>query len=117
VRFDNGVVGSITTSWAYQAPTSAERFSVAGERGSLHSDGARLAYRLRGQDEVTLDFEPVHEFAAEVEHFARAILERRRPLHTHVEGTQVLGMILAAYESARTKTIAPVQAADQPVTV
>jgi predicted dehydrogenase len=117
VRFDNGVVGSITTSWAYQAPSSTERFSVAGERGSLHSDGVRLAYRLRGQDEVTLAFEPVHEFAAEVEHFARALLERRRPLHTHVEGTQVLGMILAAYESARTRTIAPVQGVDQPVGV
>lgn len=117
VRFDNGVVGSITTSWAYQAPGSTERFSVAGERGSLHSDGERLSYRLRGHDEVTLEFDPVHEFAAEVEHFARALLEHRRPLHTHVEGTQVLGMILAAYQSSRSKTIAAVPEVQQPVAV
>jgi predicted dehydrogenase len=117
VRFDNGVVGSITTSWAYQAPAATERFSVAGELGSLTSDGVRLAYRLRGQEEVRLEFEPVHEFAAEVEHFARALQEHGRPLHTHVEGTQVLGMILAAYESSRTKTIAPVPVVEQPVGV
>ena len=115
VRFDNGVVGSLTTSWAYQAPGSTERFSVAGELGSLHSDGVRLSYRLRGQDEVTMEFEPVHEFAAEVEHFARSLLAHRRPLHTHVEGTQVLGMILAAYESARSRTIADVPAIEEPV--
>jgi hypothetical protein len=36
-------------------------------------------------------------------------------LHTHVEGTQVLGMSLAAYESARTRTIADVAALDEPV--
>jgi predicted dehydrogenase len=117
VRFDNGVVGSITTSWAYAPPSSTERFSVAGERGALSSDGVRLSYRVRGQDEVTLEFEPVHEFAAEVEHFARALLEHRRPLHTEVEGTQVLGLILAAYESSRSRTIAPVRGIEEPVGV
>ena len=117
VRFDNGVVGSITTSWAYQAPSTTERFSVVGELGSLHSDGVRLAYRLRGQDEVAIEFEPVHEFAAEVEHFARALQGGVRPIHTHVEGTQVLGMILAAYESAKTRTIAPVPSVGEPVRV
>jgi predicted dehydrogenase len=41
VRFDNGVVGPLVTSWAYDPPPSTERFSVVGERGSLHSDGLR----------------------------------------------------------------------------
>ena len=108
VRFDNGVVGSITTSWAYQAPSTTERFSVVGELGSLHSDGTRLSYRLRGEEEVRLELEPVHEFAAEVRHFAESVLGGRRPIHTEVEGIQVLGIILAAYESARTGVIAPV---------
>jgi predicted dehydrogenase len=113
VRFDNGVVGSISTSWAYQSPSTTERFSVMGELGSLHSDGTRLTYRLRGQDEVRFDFEPVHEFAAEVRHFADALLEHTRPIHTEVEGIQVLGIILAAYESARTGALTPVIGADR----
>lgn len=112
VRFDNGVVGNITTSWAYQAPGNTERFSVVGELGSLHSDGDSLSYQLRGEKEMTLTFEPVHEFAAEIAHFAESLINGTRPLHTHKEGIEVLGMILAAYESAETKSIVGVIRAD-----
>jgi predicted dehydrogenase len=112
VRFDNGVVGTITTSWAYQAPGNTERFSVVGELGSLHSDGASLSYQLRGAEEVTLEFEPVHEFAAEIAHFANCLINGTRPLHTYKEGIEVLGIILAAYESARTRCVADVIRAD-----
>jgi predicted dehydrogenase len=108
VRFDNGSVGTITTSWAYQPSAITERFSVVGELGSLHSDGESLTYRLRGQDAVTLEFEWVHEFAAEMEHFADSLINGTRPVHTHEEGIEVLGIILAAYESERTKSIVPV---------
>jgi predicted dehydrogenase len=112
VRFDNGVVGSLVTSWAYQPSANTERFSVVGELGSLYSDGTTLNYRLRGQEPVTLEFEPVHEFAAEIEHFADSLANGTRPLHTHKEGTEVLGIILAAYESAKSRTIAPVLRSD-----
>jgi predicted dehydrogenase len=115
VRFDNDVVGCVVTSWAYQASSNTERFSVVGELGSLHSDGTTLSYKLRGaKDEVTFEFEAVHEFAAEVEHFADSLLNGTRPLHTQKEGIEVLGIILAAYESARSKTIAPVIRAFEP---
>ena len=50
----------------------------------------------------------MQEFQAELEHFARSILDGTRPLHTEKEGTEVLGIILAAYESANTRTVAPV---------
>jgi predicted dehydrogenase len=113
VRFDNGVVGSIVTSWAYEASANTEKFSVVGERGWLYSDGTTLHYRQRGQDPVAIELEPVHEFGAEVEHFARSITEGTRPLHTHEDGIAVLGIILAAYESARTGAVAPVLAAGE----
>lgn len=112
VRFDNNVVGTIVTSWAYEPAANTERFSVVGELGSMHSDGRSLSYRLRGADAVTLEFDEVHEFAAEVEHFADSILNGTRPLHTHKEGIEVLGMILAAYESARSGAFVPVIRAD-----
>jgi predicted dehydrogenase len=57
---------------------------------------------------VTLEFEWVHEFAAEMEHFADSLINGTRPVHTHEEGIEVLGIILAAYESERTKSIVPV---------
>lgn len=110
VQFDNGVIGTIVTSWAYQAADGTEKFSVAGELGSLTSDGISLSYRRRGEEAPTiLDLEPVHEFQAELAHFARSILDGTRPLHTEREGAEVLGIILAAYESAKTRTIASVR--------
>ncbi len=112
VRFDNGVVGSLVTSWAYTPTANTERFSVVGELGSLWSDGTTLNYRLRSGETATLEFEPVHEFAAEVAHFADSVLGGTRPIHNEREGIEVLGIILAAYESARTKATAQVLRAD-----
>jgi predicted dehydrogenase len=108
VRYDNGVVGHVTTSWAYQPAVGTEKFSLVGEKGSLSSDGTTLISWVRGEEPVTVTFEPVHEFAAEVAHFADCLREGRRPIQTHVEGIDVLGVILAAYESAETKSISEV---------
>ena len=107
-RFDNGVVGQLVTSWAYQPTAATERFSVVGELGSLHSDGNSLTYQLRSGETRTFDLDPVDTFAAEIGHFADSLLDKTRPLHTEEEGIAVLGILLAAYQGARTKTIAPV---------
>jgi predicted dehydrogenase len=109
VRFRNGVMGSVVTSWASEASANTERFSVVGELGSMYSDGESLTYILRGKEPVTETFEWVHEFAAEVEHFADSIANGTAPIHSHTQGIEVLGMILAAYESASTKSIVPVR--------
>ncbi|GAB3915735.1 dehydrogenase [Microlunatus endophyticus] len=108
VRFDNGVIGQLVTSWAYQPAAITERFSAVGELGSLYADGSTLSYRLRDGKEETFTFDPVDTFAAEIGHFAHCLETGERPPHTEDEGIQVLGMILAAYESAKNKTIAPV---------
>lgn len=108
VRFDNGVLGSLTTSWAYSPSANTERFSVVGSKGSLHSDGKDLSYSVRGGETGTFVFPKVDEFAAEIAHFGRSILDGTRPLHTEKEGIEVLGIILAAYRSAETRSFAPV---------
>ncbi|WP_329109226.1 Gfo/Idh/MocA family oxidoreductase [Micromonospora sp. NBC_01699] len=110
VRFANGVVGTITTSWAYTPTATTERFSVVGAKGSLHSDGSTLWYRLRGGEDGAFEFGPSDEYGGEIRHFAESLLAGTPPLHGHVEGIAVLGIILAAYESARTRAIAPVTA-------
>jgi hypothetical protein len=50
----------------------------------------------------------VNTYAEEIGCFARTLLAGGRPIHTEKEGIEALGILLAAYESARTKTIAPV---------
>ncbi len=113
IRFDNGVVGQLVTSWAYEPAAVTERFSVVGELGSLHSDGVSLSYRLHSGESETFAFEPVETFTAEMGHFADSLINNTRPLHTEKEGIEALGIILAAYEGARTRTIAPVIQAEK----
>jgi predicted dehydrogenase len=108
VRFDNGIVGHMVTSWAYDPPPGTQGFSVVGERGSLHSDGTSLTVTLRGSGSQTYDFEAVDSFVSEIGHFADCLRSGTRPLHTEREGIDVLCLILAAYEGARSRTIAPV---------
>jgi predicted dehydrogenase len=108
VRFDNGIVGHLVTSWAYDPPPGTERFSVVGERGSLHSDGTSLTVTLRGSGSQTHDFEAVDTFVSEIGQFADCLRSGTRPLHTEREGIDVLCIILAAYEGARSRTIAQV---------
>ena len=108
VRFDNGVVGHLVTSWAYDPPPGTEKFSVVGERGSLLSDGRSLVVTLRGSGSQTHDFDDVDTYVSEIGHFADCLSFGTRPLHTEKEGIEVLGLILAAYEGARSRTVAPV---------
>lgn len=108
VRFDNGVVGHLVTSWAYDPPPGTEKLSVVGERGSLLSDGRSLVVTLRGSGSQTYDFEDVDTYVSEIGHFAECLSSGTRPLHTEKEGIEVLGLILAAYEGARGRTIAAV---------
>ena len=46
---------------------------------------------------------PVDSYVAEIGHFADALTNGTRPLHTEEEGIAVLGIILAGYESARSQ--------------
>ncbi|MBB2901484.1 putative dehydrogenase [Kineococcus radiotolerans] len=108
VRFDNGVVGQMVTSWAYDPAPGTEKFSVVGELGSLTGTEHSVTYRLRSGEEETFEFPETDAFVDEIGDFADCLREGRRPIHTEVEGIAVLGVLLAAYEGARTGTIAKV---------
>lgn len=110
IRFDNGVVGQLATSWAYDPPPVTEIFSAVGPLGSLHSDGLSLTLSRRGAQPQTFVYDEVDTIIAEIGHFADALVAGSRPLHTEEEGIAVLGIILAGYESARTRTVAAVPA-------
>jgi predicted dehydrogenase len=103
VEFADGTIGSIHTGWAYEPAGSTERFSVAGEEGSIWSDGRVLHFKARGKDPVVMQEagpEPPDTYALEVVDFVARLRDGRRPLNTEVEGVQVLKLILAAYASA-----------------
>ncbi len=107
VRFDDGSVGAIVTSWAYDPPGSTEKFSLVGDGGTMWSDGSTLNVKPRG-GEVSVEQFPEakpHTIALGVVDFIDCLHEGRRPLNTEVDGIRVLKVILAAYASAETKRI------------
>ena len=108
VRFDNGVVGKLVTSWAYDPAAGTERFSVVGELGAMRGDGTSLTVTLRSGEVAVYSFADVDTHVAEIGDFADCLINGRRPIHTEKEGLEALGIILAAYESARTGSVAKV---------
>jgi len=103
IEFADGTVGSIVTGWAYEPAACTERFSVAGEDGSLWSDGRGLFFKPRGGEQVVVQEagpSAPDTYALEVVDFIACLRDGRRPLNTEVEGVNVLKMILAAYASA-----------------
>jgi predicted dehydrogenase len=110
VRFDTGVVGHVVTSWAFDPAPVTERFSAVGELGSIHSggEGTSLTLKLRDGRTETWSWDEADTYVEEIGHFADSLINRTRPIHTEAEGIAVLGILLAAYESAAKKTIATV---------
>lgn len=107
VRFADGSVGNIVASWAYDPPPNMGKFYVVGERGTMHSDGGDLYYRVRGPEPVTIPCSPVNTFDREIAHFIACLQERRKPIQTEADGINVLKVILGAYQSAAEKRLVP----------
>lgn len=103
VRFADGTIGNIVTSWAYEAPASSEKFSVSGEKGSLYSNGKDLFIQLRGMQRQHIELPEVNTFHEEIAHFVTCLEKGQRPLNTEREGVNVLKIILGAYASAQQK--------------
>ncbi|MFW6597250.1 Gfo/Idh/MocA family protein [Propionibacteriaceae bacterium Y2011] len=103
VRFANGVLGNLVTSWAYQPADCTERFSVVGELGALWATKAgELTYRLRTGETESFPSTQGVMFPAQMAHFADCLAQGTRPVNDHTDGIRALNVILAAYESAET---------------
>ncbi|GLV57911.1 dehydrogenase [Dictyobacter sp. S3.2.2.5] len=103
VRFADGSVGNIVTSWAYVPASITEKFSLVAEKGSAYSYGSDLFYKLNGEEEQKIELSSVDTFAEEIKDFVTCLQEGRRPVNTEVEGTNVLKVILGAYKSVEEK--------------
>ena len=103
VRFADGAVGNIVTSWAYEPAAITEKFSIVAEKGSLYSYGSDLFYKLHGEEPQKIELPSVNTFVEEIEDFINCLLEGRRPINTEIEGINVLKVILGAYKSVEEK--------------
>ncbi len=101
VRFANGVIGEIFTSWAMPKPYGTHDLHVVGEKGEAFGTGSHVFHLPTGAKEPTEKTLPeVDTFAAQIGCFADCIREGKRPPHGPEEGREVLRLILKAAESA-----------------
>jgi predicted dehydrogenase len=107
VRFENGAVGNIVTSWAQEMTPNTERFSVRGELGHLYSLGNELNVHIRGREPEMINFDHPssghQSYIDEIVDFVACLREKRRPINDETDGINVLKVILGAYTSDEEK--------------
>jgi predicted dehydrogenase len=100
VRFENGAIGEILTSWAFALPYGTHHIHVVGEKGQIFGSDNTLYHLPKGATEPSKrSFTEVNTFEAEIGHFADCLREGKRPIHSVEEGRAVLELILKACES------------------
>ena len=106
VRFADGVIGTILSSWAMDLPFGRYIWYAIGERGQMYGSEDTLFVKENGFHEpAARHFPAVDTYVAEIEHFADCLHTGRRPLQTNVEATEALRLILAAYQAVETRQI------------
>jgi predicted dehydrogenase len=101
VRFNNGVIGEIFTSWSLNRPYGTHEVHVVGEKGEVFGTGSVVYNLPRGADKPTEKNLPeVQTFDDQMACFADCIRNGTKPPHGPEEGRAVLQIILKASESA-----------------
>jgi predicted dehydrogenase len=101
VRFANGALGEILTSWAMTNPFGSQQIHVVGSEGQLFGSAEDLWLLPRGSKEpAKWEFPEVDTFSAQLEDFATRVRSRERPVHSVEEGKQVLEVIVQATQDA-----------------
>ena len=119
LRFSNGCLGEITTSYAARIPGWEEGFptgweqgfAVLGDKGALrfsltedklwlYSEEDRFPKGFRGWTAMAVPNAYAASFNLEVEHFVDSLIERSIPKVPGSEGRKTLEVIDAAYRSA-----------------
>jgi len=127
VKFENGTLGSICVAWLdlpdYQAMEDSRKIEIIGTNGKIESDclGPSLYFystnslisKLRGKIKITpVKFDPKipHEalswsYKKEIDDFLTSIIKNREPSVSGEQAKEALRLILAAYESIRSKSV------------
>jgi len=102
IRFKNGAIGEIFTSWSFPLPTGTHQIHIVGDEGEVYGSGNRLFWKPAGDAEPACKTLPqVNTFAVEIGHFADCLRSGTRPVHGFEEGRMVLDVIVKAAQSAK----------------
>jgi predicted dehydrogenase len=115
LRTANGVIGTLTASWAYVSGGGDNSTIIYGEKGTLrleadpeysmieeYRDGSVVYHKL---DKIQTNEDGGQSTSHVINHFVESIVQNKEPLITGEEGMKSLEIILAALESQETKRI------------
>ncbi|MDP4162180.1 MAG: Gfo/Idh/MocA family oxidoreductase [Bacillota bacterium] len=115
LRSENGVIGTLTASWAYMSGDGDNSTIIYGEKGTLYleadptyslieeyRDGSVVNHKL---DKIQTNEEGGQTTSNVINHFVECIIQNKEPLINGEEGMKSLNIILAALESQETKQI------------
>jgi len=101
VRFANGVIGEVFTSWAFSRPYGTHELHVIGDRGEVFGTGNKLYFLPRGFNTPSEKILPEADtFSDQMGYFADCIQKGLPVPHGPEQGRDVLKIILKASENA-----------------
>ena len=105
VRFANGAIGTLHTSWGHPAPNGQWQFWAVGSEGQIFGRGNDLYFQKHGSEPVKEEFTPENGFVGEIGHYVECIETGKTPEQGLHEGVTVLKVILGGYRSQAEKII------------
>lgn len=105
VRFENGAVGTLQTSWGHPWPNGHWQIHAIGETGQIYGKGNFLYLQPHGGEAVRHDLPAENGFVGEIKHFVECLETGKQPEQGLKEGITVLKIILGGYESEREKRV------------
>jgi len=102
VRFENGVIGEILTSWAMALPYGSYAIHASGDKGQLFGNGSDLYFLPRGFAEpAKLKLREIKStYIEQMGYFADCLNLGKKPIHGPDEGRAVLELIIKATQNA-----------------
>jgi predicted dehydrogenase len=102
IRFENGSLGEIFTSWAVPLPYGTHKIHVIGEKGQTFGSTNTLYHLPLGAKEaVKIELPEVkNTYYEQMGYFADCMLSGKKPIHSVEEGRDVLQLIMKATENA-----------------
>ena len=97
VRFKDGAIGQIMTSWAMPNPAGGHQIHVIGSKGQIYGSYHDLYVLPHGFSEPShIHLEGKGGIGAEIEHFVDCLQQRKQPETTLQQAIDVLDLILKA---------------------
>jgi predicted dehydrogenase len=97
VRFKNGSIGQIMTSWAMPNPSGGHQIHAIGSKGQIFGSHNDLYHLPHGfQEPSHKHLEGKGGIIAEMEHFVDCLLNKKKPVTSLQQGVDVLELILKA---------------------